>query len=54
MSARRDLTVTGYQLLSAVGKLTALDLGLAVDLYDPTRNFNAVQDKLFGSDIKDE
>ncbi|NKB49160.1 MAG: TolC family outer membrane protein [Alphaproteobacteria bacterium] len=54
VSARRDLIVSGYALLSAVGKLTAQDLGLAVDLYDPTSNFGAVRDKLFGSDIKDE
>jgi len=52
--ARRDLIVSGYALLSAIGRLTAQDLGLSVDLYDPTRNFDAVEDKLFGSDIKDE
>lgn len=54
VSARRDLTVSSYALLSAVGKLTAQDLNLAVDLYDPTRNFGAVKNKLFGSDIGDE
>lgn len=54
VSARRDLIVSGYALLSAIGKLTAGDLGLNVNLYDPTRNLDAVRDKLFGSDIKDE
>jgi outer membrane protein len=54
VSARRDLIVSGYALLSAVGKLTAQDLELAVDLYDPTRNFGTVRNKLFGSDIDDE
>jgi outer membrane protein TolC len=54
VSARRDLTVSSYALLSAIGKLTAQDLSLSVDLYDPTRNFGAVKNKLFGSDIGDE
>jgi outer membrane protein len=54
VSAQRDLIVSGYALLSAIGRLTAQDLGLPVDLYDPTRNFDAVEDKLFGSDIQDE
>lgn len=54
VSARRDLIVSGYALLSTIGKLTAQDLNLAVDLYDPTRNFGAVKNKLFGSDIADE
>ncbi len=54
VTARRDLIVNGYQLLSAIGKLTAEELGLAVDLYNPTRNFDAVRDKFFGSDIINE
>jgi outer membrane protein len=54
VSAQRDLIVSGYALLSAIGRLTAQDLGLPVDLYDPTRNFDAVEDKLFGSEIQDE
>jgi outer membrane protein len=54
VSARRDLTVSGYALLSAIGKLTAQDLALTVDLYDPSSNFGAVKNKLFGSDIGNE
>jgi len=54
VSARRDLIVSGYGLLAAIGKLTAQDLDLAVDLYDPTRNFGTVRDKFFGSDIENE
>ncbi len=54
VTARRDFIVSGYALLSAVGRLTAEDLGLPVDLYDPTRNFNNVERKLFGADIEDE
>jgi outer membrane protein len=49
--AQRDLIVAGYQVLSATGQLTALDLGLQVELYDPTQNFNEVEDQVFGSDI---
>lgn len=49
--AQRELIVAGYQLLSATGRLTAVDVGLSVDLYDPTRNFNEVEDQLFGGDI---
>jgi len=49
--AQRDLIVAGYEVLSATGRLTADDMGLSVDLYDPTRNFNEVEDKLFGGDI---
>jgi len=51
VQAQRDLIVAGYELLSATGRLTADDLGLSVDLYDPTRNFNEVEDQLFGGDI---
>ena len=51
--AQRDQIVAAYQLLEATGRLTAQDLGLPVALYDPTRNFREVEDKLFGSDISD-
>jgi outer membrane protein len=51
VQAQRDLIVAGYQVLSATGRLTAGDLGLSVDMYDPTRNFNEVEGQLFGGDI---
>jgi len=51
VQAQRDLIVAGYQVLSATGQLTALDQGLQVEVYDPTRNFEAVEDQLFGGDI---
>ncbi len=50
VQAQRDLIVAGYTVLSAAGRLTAIDLGLSVELYDPTRNFKHVEDKLFGAD----
>lgn len=48
--AERDEYVAGFNLLSASGRLTARNLGLAVELYDPTENFNRVREKWFGSD----
>lgn len=52
--AQRDEILAAYQLLQAIGRLTAQDLGLPVAIYDPTENFRDVEDKLFGSDILDE
>ncbi|MCB1460858.1 MAG: TolC family outer membrane protein [Nitratireductor sp.] len=48
VSARRDVIVAGYALLSAVGRLDVEHLGLAVARYDAADHFNAVQDKWFG------
>ncbi len=49
--SRRNEVVASYQLLSAVGKLTAFDLRLRVRTYDPASNFNRVRNKLFGTSI---
>jgi TolC family type I secretion outer membrane protein len=49
--AQRDALVDSYDLLSAVGRLTAEDLGLPVEVYDFTRNLDVVRSKLFGTDI---
>ncbi len=46
--AQRDELVASYELLSAVGKMTARDLGLGVTLYDPREHYNEVRGKLFG------
>lgn len=54
VQAQRDTIVAAYQLLSATGRLTAEDLALPVSLYDPTRNYEAVEDQWFGTDILDE
>jgi outer membrane protein len=40
--AQRDEQVAAYQLLAAIGELTAEDLGLPVDYYDPGRNYRRV------------
>jgi len=46
--ARRDLAVAGYGVLSAVGRLTARDLKLDVQYYDPVSDFEAVQGLWWG------
>jgi len=51
--AQRDEIVAAYQVLQAIGRLTAQDLDLPVAIYDPTRNFRDVEHRLFGSDISD-
>ncbi|MGB0671190.1 MAG: TolC family outer membrane protein [Rhodospirillales bacterium] len=48
VQAERDLVVAAYELLSAMGKLTAADLNLGVDLYDPYQHYDEVRDKWFG------
>jgi outer membrane protein/adhesin transport system outer membrane protein len=49
--ARRDEAVASFQLLSAVGQMTAPALGLSVDQYDPQVNYRRVRNKLYGTDI---
>ena len=49
--AERDVIVDSYDLLSAVGRLTAEDLALPVEFYDINRNLDAVRNRLFGTDI---
>jgi outer membrane protein len=46
--SERDELVAAYDLMSALGRLTAKDLGLSVDLYDPREHYNEVRDKWFG------
>ncbi len=46
--AQRDELVASYQVLSAVGRLTARDLGLGLTLYDPREHYKEVRDKLYG------
>jgi len=48
VQAQHDEIVAAYQLLSATGHLTADRLGLAVDLYDPTRHYDEVRGKWVG------
>ena len=50
-NARRDRIVAGYQLVAAIGHMTAADLRLSVNIYDPRRNLEEVRDKAFGARI---
>lgn len=48
VSAERDLTVAEYGLLAAMGLLTARNLELPVEYYDPAVNYGEVRDKWIG------
>lgn len=48
--AERDEYVAGFTLFSAVGRLSARNLGLPVELYDPAENYNRVRDLWYGTD----
>ncbi len=50
VGARRDAVVAGFTLKAAIGALTAEKLGLDVPIYDATRHYRAVRDKLLGFD----
>lgn len=45
VKARRDYYVSGMQLLLAMGKLTAKDLDLKVDLYNPNKYYEETKGK---------
>ncbi len=48
VTAQHDRVVAAYSLLSAIGKLSAADLGLRVARYDATDHYKKVRDKWFG------
>lgn len=50
----RDEYVAGYNLLAAVGALTAADRGLTVAAYDPEINYDDVNDRSFGFEPTDD
>ncbi len=55
--ATHDDLVASFQVLSAMGKMTARDLNLPVELYDFEANFRDVEKRWWGTDIlkqKDE
>ena len=49
--AERDEYVAAYSLIAAMGQLSARNLSLPVELYDPTRHANEVRNKWFGADV---
>lgn len=48
VQAERDETVARFELIAAVGSLTAQELALDVDIYDPSSHYDAVKDQWWG------
>jgi outer membrane protein len=46
--AQHDQVVASYAVLSAIGRLSTANLGLAANQYDPKVHFDQVKDKWFG------
>ncbi len=51
VSAERDQVVAAYQILASIGRLTAQDLALPVEYYDPEENYRDVRDKWIGTGV---
>lgn len=54
VSARRDEVVAAFGLKSAVGDLTASELGLPVEYYNPVEHYREVRGKWFGTGVNIE
>ena len=52
VNAEKNRVIAAYQLLAAVGHLTAKDLALNVVIYDPEQNYHRVRDKWIGTDVE--
>jgi outer membrane protein len=50
---RRDLVVARYRLLAATGRLSALELGLKVQQYEPEEHYGRVERKWFGTRVEE-
>jgi outer membrane protein len=48
VSFQRDLVVASYGVLAYMGRLTASDIALQAELYDPARYYGEVKDAWFG------
>lgn len=48
VDVERDAEVAAFELFSAIGQLTAIELGLAVRRYEPEEHTKVVRDKWFG------
>ncbi len=51
LRARRDEFIASNELLAASGKMTAQNLGLPVELYDPVANYARTRGRWFGTSI---
>ena len=52
--SQRDVIVAAFQTRHSTGSLTAADLALAVEIYDPEADFGAVRDLWYGLHIPGE
>ncbi|MBL4906746.1 MAG: TolC family outer membrane protein [Sneathiella sp.] len=50
VTTRRDVYVAMYDVFAAVGNLSAKELGLEVEYYDPEANYKRVRDMWYGTD----
>ncbi len=48
VSFQRDLVVASYGVLAYMGRLTAYDISLQAEVYDPTRYYGEVKDAWYG------
>lgn len=51
VQSQRDEVVAAFQLTSATGQLTALKLGLPVEVYDPTVNYAETRGRWWGTSV---
>ena len=49
---KRDLVVARYRLLASTGRLSAVELGLRVNRYEPADHYNQVERKWFGRKVE--
>ncbi|MEQ9488639.1 MAG: TolC family outer membrane protein [Alphaproteobacteria bacterium] len=54
VEAQRNETVARYDLIQSVGGLTAREMGLTSNLYDPEAYYKSVRDKAYDSAVWDE
>ncbi len=52
--AQRDERVAAFELAAAIGKMTAMDMKLAVDVYDPRNHYDEVRGKWIGGSSSEE
>lgn len=48
VSAQHDRVVASYEVMAAVGQLSARRLGLSAPLYDPKVHYRQTRDRFFG------
>ena len=51
LQARKQLQLNAYRLLAAVGRLTAESLNLPTHIYDPTKHYDDVAGRWFGTSV---